>query len=93
MAGTATRILEATSSSRPDLEGDLNGFYNRSFFCNSHTNLLVITDRLNKGVILEPMAKIITDTITEVFLNIFYWHYRLLVSIVSDRSTQFVSAL
>ena len=61
--------------------------------CDSYTNLLIITDRLSKGVILELMAEITADTVTGVFLNTFYWRHRLLVSIVSDRSTQFVSAL
>jgi len=35
-------------------------------------NLLVITDRLSKGVILEPMAEITVDIVTGVFLNTFY---------------------
>ena len=61
--------------------------------CNSHTNLLMITDRLSKGVILELIAEITADTVIGVFLNTFYWRHRLLVSIVSDRGTQFVSAL
>ena len=61
--------------------------------CDSRTNLLVITDRLSKGVILEPIAEITADTVTGVFLNTFYWRHGLLVSIVSDRGTQFVSAL
>jgi hypothetical protein len=60
---------------------------------NSHINLLVITDRLSKGVILELIAKIIVDIVIGVFLNMFYWHYRLLVSIISDRGIQFISAL
>ena len=53
---------------------------------NSYTNLLIITDQLSKGVILELIAKITADTVTGVFLNTFYWCYRLLVSIVSDYS-------
>ena len=40
--------------------------------CNSYTNLLMITDRLSKGVILELIAKITADTVIEVFLNTFY---------------------
>jgi hypothetical protein len=35
-------------------------------------NLLVITDRLSKGVILELMAEIIVDIVIGVFLNTFY---------------------
>ena len=60
---------------------------------NGHINLLVIIDRLSKGVILEPIAETIADAVAEVFLNTFYWHYRLPVSIVSDCGIQFVSAL
>ena len=40
--------------------------------CNSYINLLVITDRLSKGVILELIAEITADTVTGVFLNTFY---------------------
>jgi hypothetical protein len=61
--------------------------------CDSRTNLLVITDRLSKGVILEPIAEITVDIVIGVFLNTFYWRHGLLVSIVSDHSIQFVSAL
>ena len=61
--------------------------------CNGRTNLLVITDRLSKGVILEPMAETTADAVAEVFLNTFYRRHGLPVSIVSDRGTQFVSAL
>ena len=39
---------------------------------NSYINLLIIIDYLNKGVILELIAKIIVDIVIEVFLNIFY---------------------
>jgi hypothetical protein len=48
-------------------------------------NLLVITDQLSKGVILELMTEIIVDIVIGVFLNTFYWRYGLLVSIISDR--------
>ena len=53
----------------------------------------MITDRLSKGVILEPIAETTADAVAEVFLNTFYRRYRLPVSIVSDRGIQFVSAL
>ena len=61
--------------------------------CNGCTNLLVITDRLSKGVILEPIAEITADVVAEVFLNTFYRRHSLPVSIVLDCSIQFVSAL
>ena len=55
--------------------------------CNGRTNLLVITDQLSKGVILELMAEITADAVTGVFLNTFYRRHGLPVSIVSDRGT------
>lgn len=58
-----------------------------------YTNLFVITDRLSKGVILEPMVEITADAVAGVFLRTFYRRHGLPVSIVSDRGTQFVSAL
>ena len=60
---------------------------------NSCTNLLVITDRLSKGVILEPMVEITAAAVAGVFLRTFYRRHGLPVSIVSDRGTQFVSVL
>ena len=36
------------------------------------TSLLVITDRLSKGVILEPCSSLDTEAVTETFIRIFY---------------------
>ena len=36
------------------------------------TNLMVITDRLGKGVILEPMKEITADVVANVFVQSFY---------------------
>ena len=58
-----------------------------------YTSLLVITDRLSKGVILEPCSSLDTEAVTETFIRIFYRQYRLLRAIVSDRRTQFIRAL
>lgn len=55
------------------------------------TNILVITDRLSKSVILEPMAKITIDAVADTLLNCLIRHHGLLRSIVSDRGTQFVN--
>jgi hypothetical protein len=57
------------------------------------TNLMVITDRLGKGVILEPMRTIEAKDVARVFLRTFYRQHGLPAAIVSDRGTQFVSAL
>jgi predicted aspartyl protease len=57
------------------------------------TNLAVITDRLGKGVILEPMRTITSQDVAALFIRTFYRHHGLPSAIVSDRGTQFVSAL
>lgn len=57
------------------------------------TNLMVITDRLSKGVILEAMEDITAEAVAAVFLRTFYRQHGLPSAIVSDRGTQFVGAL
>ena len=54
------------------------------------TNLLVITDRLGKGVILVPMSKITAPATTEAFLRYFVPYHGLPRAIVSDRGSNFV---
>lgn len=49
--------------------------------------LMVITDRLGKGVILEGCKDIETKTITKLFVKCFYRHYRVPAAIVSDRGS------
>jgi hypothetical protein len=55
-----------------------------------YTNLVVITDRLGKGVILEPMKEITTEAVADVFVRSFYRYHGLPAAIVSDRGKQFV---
>ena len=57
------------------------------------TNLMVITDRLGKGIILEPMRTIEAKDVARVFLRIFYRQHGLPTAIVSDRGSQFTSIL
>ena len=57
------------------------------------TNLMVITDRLGKGIILEPMRTIEAKDVARIFLRTFYRRHGLPAAIVSDRGTQFVSTL
>ena len=57
------------------------------------TNLMVITDRLGKGIILEPMRTIEAKDVARVFLRTFYRQHGLPAAITSDRGPQFVSAL
>jgi hypothetical protein len=54
------------------------------------TNLMVITDRLGKGVILTPLARIDADTVAEHFLWVFVPYHGIPTAIVSDRGTNFV---
>ena len=60
---------------------------------NGCTNIMVITDRLGKGVIFEPCSDITAETLTEAFVRRFYSEHGLPAAIVSDRGSQFVSIL
>jgi RNase H-like domain found in reverse transcriptase/Integrase zinc binding domain/Chromo (CHRromatin Organisation MOdifier) domain len=60
---------------------------------NNCTSLMVITDRLGKGVILEPCEQITAPYVAELFIRCFYWHHGLPRAIVSDRGTQFTGGL
>jgi IS30 family transposase len=55
------------------------------------TNLLVITDRLTKGVILVGMKGTTSEDVAQAFLTHFYMHHGLPIAITSDRGPQFVS--
>lgn len=57
------------------------------------TNLLVITDRLTRGVILEPMPSISTEATAHRFIRSFYRRHGLPTTIVSDRGSAFVSTV
>lgn len=57
----------------------------------SATNLLVITDRLTKGIILIGMKSITSQEVAEAFLTHFYMHHGLPRAITSDRGPQFVN--
>lgn len=57
---------------------------------NKCTNLMVITDRLTRGIILEPMAKIDVESTVNAFTHIFYRRHGLPYSIVSDRGSAFI---
>ena len=60
---------------------------------NGCTTLMVITDRLSKGVILEPCERITAEYTAELFVRCFYRHHGLPKAIVSDRGTQFTGEL
>ena len=57
------------------------------------TNLLVITDRLGKGVILEGMRTTEAEDVARVLLRTFYRQHGLPTAIVTDRGPQFTGAL
>ena len=57
------------------------------------TNLMVITDRLSKGVILSACPDITAETVAKIFIRDFYRLHGLPKAIVSDRGTQFTGLL
>ena len=58
-----------------------------------NTNLMVVKDRLGKGVVLIPMNKIETLDVAWAFVREVYRHHSLPLSITSDRGPQFASAV
>jgi hypothetical protein len=57
---------------------------------NSCINLMIITNRLNKGVILEGLKEITAEAVAECFVRCFYRYHGFPKAIVSDRGVQFV---
>ena len=55
--------------------------------------LLVITDRLSKGVILIPILSIFTPAVAMAFIEYYVPYHGFPKAIVSDRGTQFISAI
>jgi transposase InsO family protein len=56
------------------------------------SNIIVLTDRLSKGVIADGLDNIEAETVAKWFLRKYYPHHYLPNAIVSDRGTQFTSA-
>jgi hypothetical protein len=56
-------------------------------------NLLIITDCLNKKIILKLCKNMTAEWVTQTFVQHFYWAHELFTAIVSDWDTQFVSSL
>ena len=54
--------------------------------------MVIITDRLGKGVVANGLESINTKLVVKWFLCHYYPHHFLLRAIVSDRGTQFTSA-
>lgn len=66
------------------------GFITELPLSNGCTNLLMITDRLSKDLVLIPMANIEATSIAKVFIKKVVAYHWLPDSIVSDRGLQFV---
>lgn len=56
------------------------------------TNIVVITDRLSKGVVAGSLPDIKIETLVNWFLSCYYPYHFLPQTIVSDRGSQFTSA-
>lgn len=56
-------------------------------------NIVVVTDRLGKGVAFDSLPNIEAETVAEWFIDRIYRHHGLPRAIVSDRGSQFVGAL
>ncbi|KJZ71335.1 hypothetical protein HIM_09271 [Hirsutella minnesotensis 3608] len=60
---------------------------------NGSTNLMVVTDRLSKSVVLESLKDITAETTARALLRNVVQHHGVPRAIVSDRGTQFTSRL
>ena len=56
-------------------------------------NIIVITDRLSKGVVTDGLDDLEAETVVKWFIRRYYPYYFLPFTIVSDRGAQFISAL
>ncbi|KAI0992761.1 hypothetical protein K3495_g15424, partial [Podosphaera aphanis] len=56
------------------------------------TNMIVITDRLSKGVLADGLESIDAETVAKWFIKNYLPHHFLPTAIVSDRGSQFTSA-
>ena len=52
-----------------------------------YENIIVVTDRLSKGVITDGLENLEVETVTRWFIRRYYLYYFLLFVIVSDRGT------
>lgn len=56
-----------------------------------HSNLMVVTDRLSKDIVLIPLPNISVETVVEAFISRVVAYHWLPDAIVSDRGSQFLS--
>ena len=57
------------------------------------TNIVVITDRLSKGVVADGLSDLEAKTVAKWFIQRYYPYYFLPIAIVLDRGTQFTGTL
>ena len=55
--------------------------------------MIVITDRLSKGVVVNGLDDLEAETVVKWFIRRYYPYHFLPFAIVSDRGAQFTSAL
>ena len=55
--------------------------------------MIVITDRLSKGVVADRLNDLKAETVIKWFIRRYYPHHFLPFAIVSDRGVQFTGAL
>ena len=55
--------------------------------------ILVITDRLNKGIILIPILSISTPAVATAFIERYIPYHGLPKAIINDKGTQFTNAI
>ena len=67
-------------------------FVTRLLISEGCSNIVVLTDRLSKGIVVDRLEDIKAETVAKWFLRKYYLYYYLLDAIVSDRGTQFTSA-
>ena len=58
----------------------------------NYTNIVIITNRLSKGVIANNLENIKAKIITKWFLQKYYPYYFLLFTIISNKGAQFIGA-
>ena len=62
-------------------------FITRLLIFEGCSNIVVLTDRLSKGVVVDRLEDIEAETVTKWFLRKYYPHHYLLDAIISDRGT------
>ena len=55
--------------------------------------MIIITDRLSKGVVADGLDDLKAETVAKWFIRQYYFYYFLPFAIISDRGAQFISAL